>query len=211
MPKPTIFPLPEDYFSGGTHLTDDFGLIKALNDFFSWSEEGLVKLNTTATTDPTANDDSTQGYVVESRWANVALGKEWVCLQDTPGAAIWKETTASGALGSEEIIKVSVGASVGTYSSTTSLAAGAVVKNVALIVTAAYDGAATIEATIAGSSPFTLLSTSENLPSLIDVYSWEPMHSLLVAEAGVARVVVGGAPTVGAAQLIVQYTTTFQS
>lgn len=211
MPKPTIFPLPEDYFSGGTHLTDDFGLIKALNDFFGWSEEGLVKLNTTATTDPSATDDSTQGYVVESRWANVALGKEWVCLQDTPGAAIWKETTASGALGSEEIIKVPIGASAGTYSSTTSLSAGAMVKVAALIITTPYDGGATLEATIAGSSPYTLLGAAESLPTLADVYSWEPMHSLLVAEAGVARVVVGGAPTIGAAQLIVQYTTTFQS
>lgn len=52
------------------------------------------------TVDPTVNDDSANGYAVGSRWVNTTANKEYVCVDDTAGAAIWIETTA-GAAGGE--------------------------------------------------------------------------------------------------------------
>lgn len=50
-------------------------------------------LNISTTTDPTINDDTGDGYSVNSRWTNTALGKEFVCLDATTAAAVWAETT----------------------------------------------------------------------------------------------------------------------
>ena len=48
-----------------------------------------------ATVAPTVNDDIDLGYVVSSRWIDVTNDKEYVCLDNTDGAAVWTETTAS--------------------------------------------------------------------------------------------------------------------
>lgn len=53
-----------------------------------------LKVNLTATTDPTVNDDTGDGYAVGSRWVNVSTDKEYVCLDASTGAAVWTETTA---------------------------------------------------------------------------------------------------------------------
>lgn len=55
-----------------------------------------LKVTLNASTDPTVNDDSASGYAVGSRWFNVSLGKEFVCLDATVGAAVWTETTYLG-------------------------------------------------------------------------------------------------------------------
>jgi hypothetical protein len=55
-----------------------------------------LKVNLAATTDPGSTDDSSQGYGVGSRWINVGADKEFVCLDATATAAVWKETTQSG-------------------------------------------------------------------------------------------------------------------
>lgn len=55
-----------------------------------------IKDNLTATTAPTAGDDSGDGYAVGSRWVDVSADKEYVCLDATLGAAVWTETTQSG-------------------------------------------------------------------------------------------------------------------
>ena len=52
--------------------------------------------NYTATTDPGVTDDSDDGYEVGSRWVNITLDKEFVCLDATVGAAVWTETTGGG-------------------------------------------------------------------------------------------------------------------
>jgi len=53
-----------------------------------------LKYNLTATTTPGGGDDSADGYTVGSRWVNVTLDKEFVCLDASTGAAVWTETTA---------------------------------------------------------------------------------------------------------------------
>jgi hypothetical protein len=52
--------------------------------------------NLIATTDPTVNDDSGDGYGVGSSWANVTLDKFFVCVDATVGAAVWNDTAAAG-------------------------------------------------------------------------------------------------------------------
>ena len=49
-----------------------------------------------ATTAPGINDDGAAGYAVGSRWFDETADKEYVCLDNTTGAAVWVETTASG-------------------------------------------------------------------------------------------------------------------
>lgn len=55
-----------------------------------------LKNNLTATTDPTVNDDSSAGYGPLSCWVNLTSDKAFVCVDDSVGAAVWKETTQSG-------------------------------------------------------------------------------------------------------------------
>ena len=45
------------------------------------------------TTNPTVNDDLSAGYGIASRWWNTANDTEWICMDNTNGASIWKETT----------------------------------------------------------------------------------------------------------------------
>ncbi len=65
----------------------------------AWTNRTMVQLgadigvpfnNTTATSAPTVNDDSGDGYAVGSRWFWPARGRAWVCLSATVGAAVWK-------------------------------------------------------------------------------------------------------------------------
>src|SRR5688500_17881727 len=57
----------------------------------------------TTTTNPTANNDGldTAGlgkiFEINSRWINTSTDEEFVCLDDTAGAAVWSSTT-SGAV-----------------------------------------------------------------------------------------------------------------
>lgn len=60
----------------------------------------LVALNKwDATTAPTANEDSGDGYAVGSRWIDTTNDKEYICLDASVAAAVWTETTQSGGAG----------------------------------------------------------------------------------------------------------------
>lgn len=56
----------------------------------------VVLDNLSAAVAPTINEDSADGYIVGSRWFDTTADKEYVCLDNTFGAAVWKETTAAG-------------------------------------------------------------------------------------------------------------------
>lgn len=59
---------------------------------------------------PTVNDDSDDGYAVGSRWIDLNSDKEYVLLDATVGAAIWKDTTIDpGAPGNHAASHVSGG------------------------------------------------------------------------------------------------------
>jgi hypothetical protein len=54
--------------------------------------------NYSATSAPTTTDDTNAGYEVGSRWIDVNTDKEYVCLDATASAAVWKETTTTTTL-----------------------------------------------------------------------------------------------------------------
>lgn len=49
------------------------------------------KRNTAAAVDPGVNDDSTQGYTVDSLWINTATDISFRCFDAAAGAAVWKQ------------------------------------------------------------------------------------------------------------------------
>lgn len=64
----------------------------------------VVKSEFNKTVAPTVNDDgATGGYSIGSRWLDTTSNLEYVCLDDSTGAAIWKNTTASGS-GSGDVV-----------------------------------------------------------------------------------------------------------
>lgn len=58
--------------------------------------ESVLRKNNTTTTAPTVSNDGTQGYEVGSQWWDTTADKEYVALDISTGAAVWKETTATG-------------------------------------------------------------------------------------------------------------------
>jgi len=68
-------------------------------------EYAAIKVNLTATSDPTVNDDAASGYAIGSRWFNGTADKEFVCLDATVGAAVWKDTTAGAAGGISNVVE----------------------------------------------------------------------------------------------------------
>lgn len=64
------------FLSGGWHVVDPGSLV-----------------NLAATAAPDVNDDVDKGYSIGSRWIDVTADKEYVCLDNADGAAVWTETT----------------------------------------------------------------------------------------------------------------------
>jgi hypothetical protein len=110
---------PPPVGAGGLLLQED--LLSFARDRVGPSYKGTLS--------PTANNDSSDTaalgirFQINSRWFKTASGseEEFVCLKDTPGAAIWVSTTAGGSGGSAvgKADKVS-GAVLGHFASLTS-------------------------------------------------------------------------------------------
>jgi len=49
--------------------------------------------NLAATAAPAVTDDNDAGYQIGSRWYDLTNDAEYVCLDTTAGAAVWKKTT----------------------------------------------------------------------------------------------------------------------
>lgn len=75
-------------------LTDDPHSVTKTQVGLSNVENLKVKLD--ATSAPTVNNDVDEGYTVGSRWVDVTNDKEYICLNNTDGAAVWTETTSVG-------------------------------------------------------------------------------------------------------------------
>lgn len=50
--------------------------------------------NYNTTTDPTVNNDITQGYRYGSKWINTFTSRAWILVDPTAGAAVWQELSA---------------------------------------------------------------------------------------------------------------------
>jgi|TARA_Y100000310_G_scaffold337353_1_gene424216 hypothetical protein len=87
--------------NAGTLTHERGGLEADVNAF-----DGLIRISGGATTEiksvfagaaaPTVTDDSAAGYTPGSRWVDTTNDKEYVCLDATPSAAVWTETTGAG-------------------------------------------------------------------------------------------------------------------
>jgi len=56
----------------------------------------IPKANRTAIVAPTVTDDSASGYSAGSQWIDTVLGQEYVCIDASVGAAVWKVTSIVG-------------------------------------------------------------------------------------------------------------------
>ncbi len=54
-----------------------------------------LKVNLTAIVVPTVNNDDTEGYAVGSRWIDTVTDSEFVAVDVTTGAAVWRSTVES--------------------------------------------------------------------------------------------------------------------
>lgn len=106
-------------------------------------------------------------------------------------------------------IKVAVTATAGNFDSTTSVPTGARVLRVWTNVTTAYNNNATIAVQINGGTPLTVQATNENRPSKINLYQSTPWADVAAGNAGIVRVILGGTPTLGAADVVVEYQDAF--
>ena len=75
-------------------LTDNPHTVTKTQVGLSDVENLKVKLDGTQA--PTVDNDIGEGYAVGSRWVDVTNDKEYVCLDNTDGVAVWTETTQSG-------------------------------------------------------------------------------------------------------------------
>lgn len=57
-----------------------------------------------ATVAPTINNDTTEGYVVGSRWVDITNDIAYICVDNTDGAAVWIDITQSGGGSSWELL-----------------------------------------------------------------------------------------------------------
>ena len=56
----------------------------------------FVQCLSNGTTAPTVNDDSDDGYSVNSIWTDITNDKSYICVDSTVGAAVWIEITEAG-------------------------------------------------------------------------------------------------------------------
>lgn len=74
-------------------IRDAFNGHKNETETTTTQPHGLSKNKLDATVAPTVNDDSGDGYSVNSEWVDIINDKAYKCLDATVGAAVWKETT----------------------------------------------------------------------------------------------------------------------
>lgn len=81
------------YFDG----TDDIiiGYVNASTN--QYTPAGLLLNNLAATTAPTVNEDSADGYAVGSVWIDTTNDKGYQCVDSSVGAAVWKPMTFAAA------------------------------------------------------------------------------------------------------------------
>jgi len=81
------------------------------------TETNIATANYSATTAPTANDDSGDGYSIGSWWVNVTSDEAYLCVDSTVGAAVWTKISVDVP---SEIVALLAGQSVSMASLTLS-------------------------------------------------------------------------------------------
>ena len=81
------------------------------------TETNIATANYSATSAPTANDDSGDGYSIGSWWVNVTADEAYLCVDSTVGAAVWTKISVDVP---SEIVSLLAGQSVSMASLTLS-------------------------------------------------------------------------------------------
>lgn len=77
---------------GGTGEAPPIPLAVGVSGYLPPANGGIGGLNnTTASADPTANDDNSQGYAPGSIWINAVTARRFECFYNTTGGAVWVE------------------------------------------------------------------------------------------------------------------------
>ena len=67
---------------------------EAIRDNFTTLADRIGPVDYAATAPPTVSDDATQGFEIGSRWIDVTGDDEYVCVDNTAAAAVWRKTSA---------------------------------------------------------------------------------------------------------------------
>lgn len=71
----------------------DDSISASLRQFLDALDRKIPNNKFDATTSPGVTDDSSAGYQIASRWINTTSKHEFVCVDSTVGAAVWKQIT----------------------------------------------------------------------------------------------------------------------
>jgi hypothetical protein len=135
--------------------------------------------NRNATVDPTANDDSGDGYAVGSYWVNVTDDKAFVCVDATAASAVWVLTGSVGLV--EALVHKAGRVLAGSFAgnpkkATVAFAAAFADANYAVVVTPVTTNnkqfSMNVESQVAGS--FVINAGSNNIVDLTQV-NWVAM------------------------------------
>lgn len=94
--------LPQTFGGLGVDASDDEGYVYVAATSASFVKRSITNAN------PIPTDDSDAGYTIGSQWVNTATGEEFVAVDVTPAAAVWKSTTStsSGGVGTFHGVKL---------------------------------------------------------------------------------------------------------
>lgn len=67
-----------------------------MGDWWGKNQDEVNMQSRQAIVDPGVSDDITEGFVVNSLWTNTVTKANYVCVDSTIGAAVWKVTTEGG-------------------------------------------------------------------------------------------------------------------
>lgn len=127
------------------------------------------------TTNPNDSDDSVQGYGPSSQWVNTATRETFVCLDATPGAAVWQPVRANSPTYSGLTVSKVGSAADATFAVAGEAGHGRVVQFLT--------GATLRWALGASVSP----ETGSNLGSRFEIYSYADDGSFLGTRLGIHR------------------------
>ena len=76
-----------------SRVPSDQSLSSELRDFLDKLDRRVPNYKMDGTAAPAVTDDGEHGYGIGSRWYDLTNDAEYVCLDTTAGAAVWKKTT----------------------------------------------------------------------------------------------------------------------
>lgn len=146
--------------------------------------------NLSATTDPGAANDNTQGYSVGSQWVNATASRIWTAISVATGAAVWALDGGTSGIGSQ--------GTPGTLNATGTLTAalmltGIVTTTSAAAVAATLDTAANLDTAFGASAPnnssfdFSIINTGPNTLTVGTAAGWTLVGTMTVVTVVSAR------------------------